>query len=154
MGILLVNFLFFSFYFEKTKTWNESSQINQAAKKKVIKLNETVSELQKMTDDMLKSSASKSAFYINTIVNSLPESILLSEINYQPLEKRIKKDKTILLQKNTIIVSGNSNDSQLYSQWISVLENVDWVSHIDVIDYSDLKRSTSHFSIKINMTDD
>ena len=154
LGILLVNFLFFNFYFEKTKALNEASQINQAAKETVIKLNETVSKLQKMTDDMLKSSASKSSFYINTIVNSLPESILLSEINYQPLEKRIKKDKTIMLQKNTIIVSGNSNDSQRYSEWISVLENVNWVANIDVIDYSDLKMTTSHFSIKINMTDD
>ncbi len=154
LGVLLVNFLFFNFYFEKVEALNETSQINQAAKEKIVKLNETVSKLQKTTDDMLKSSSSKSSFYINTIVNSLPESILLSEINYQPLEKKIKKDKTILLRKNTIIVSGDSNSSLLYSEWISTLENMDWVNNIEVLDYSDVKTTVSHFSIKINMTDD
>ncbi|MDD7886019.1 hypothetical protein [Flavivirga sp. 57AJ16] len=154
LGVLMVNFLFFNFYFGKTKVLHEASQINQAAKEKVVKLHETVGKLQKMTDDMLKSSSSKSSFYINAIVNSLPKSILLSEITYQPLEKKIKKDKTIALKKNTMIVSGDSNDSELYSEWISNLENVDWVHSIEVLDYSDLKMTASHFSIKINMTDD
>ncbi|WP_303316679.1 hypothetical protein Q4Q34_07700 [Flavivirga abyssicola] len=154
LGILLVNFLFFNFYFEKVKALNETSQINQAAKEKILKLNHTVSKSQRMTDDMLKSSSSKSSFYINAIVTSLPETVLLSEINYQPLEKKIKKDKTIVLRKNTIIVSGDSNNSQQYSKWISILESIDWVNNIEVLDYSDLKKTSSHFSIKINMTDD
>ncbi len=154
LGVLLVNFFFFNFYFKKVETLSETSQINQTAKKKIIKLKETVNKLQKTTDDMLKSSSSKSSFYINTIVNTLPESILLSQINYQPLLKKIKKDKTVSLQRNTIIVSGDSSNSPLYSEWISTLENIDWIDHIEVLDYSDLKTTTSHFSIKINMAHD
>ncbi len=151
LGVLLVNFLFFNFYFNNVKALNETSQLNQTTKSKIIKLNETVGKAQKMTDDMLKSSASKSSFYINAIVKSLPESILLSEINYQPLEKNIKRGKTIVLNQNTIIVSGASNNSTSYSKWITLLEAMTWINNVEVDSYSDSKTSSSLFSVEINI---
>ncbi|MEP5338791.1 MAG: hypothetical protein ABJL44_19095 [Algibacter sp.] len=153
LSTLLINFIFFNFYFEKTQTLNETSQINQTTKQQILKLNESVTKAKKMTEDMLKSSASKSSFYINAITNSLPNSILLSQINYQPLEKKIKEGKTISLQKNTMTVSGSSNNSNKYSKWISTLESMNWIETIEILDYSDSK-SSSNFSIKINLTND
>ena len=134
------------------QTLNGTSQINQTSKNEILKLSEDVNKAQKTTEDILKSSTSKSTFYINAIVNSLPESILLSEINYQPLEKRIKDDKPIELNLNTIIVSGESNNSTQYSQWITLLENMNWIDKVTVESYNDSKTSASNFSIKINIT--
>lgn len=153
LSLLLVNFLFFNFYFNEVNALNETSQLNQTTKNKIIKLNEEVSKAQKMTDDMLKSSVSKSSFYINEIVNSLPESILLSEINYQPLIKNIKKDKAIVLNQNIIIVTGTSSNSILYSEWVTLLETINCIDKVEVETYSDSK-TTSNFSLKITLSND
>ncbi|WP_142785712.1 hypothetical protein [Changchengzhania lutea] len=151
LSVLLVNFLFFNFYYNGVNQLNETSQLNQTTKSKIITLNEKVSNAQKMTDDMLKSSVSKSSFYVNAIIGSLPESILLSEINYQPILKNIKKDKAIALNQNTIMVSGTSINSVSYSQWISVLETMNWINKVEVETYSDSKTTTSLFSLKISI---
>ena len=151
LGLLLINFLFFNYYFNNVATLNETSQLNQTTKNKIVKLSEEVNKAKKMTDDILKSSASKSSFYVNDIIQSLPKSILLSEINYQPLEKNIKPDKPIKNKKNTIIVSGESNDSDKYSNWIALLETMAWVDKISVESYSDSKTRNSRFSIKIEI---
>lgn len=154
LAVLLINFIFFNHYFNEVNTLQQTSQINQTTKDKILILRESVSKTQKTVDDMLKSNTSKSSFYTNSIIQSLPSSIILSELNYQPLEKRIKADKPISLQNNIIIVSGNSNSSDLFSNWISEIETLDWVSSLETISYGNLLKSKSIFSIKININND
>lgn len=151
---LLINFFVFNHYFNKVSTLQQTSQVNQSTKKKVLELNEAVSKSQKMVDDMLKSSSSKSSFYINIIIQSLPNSLLLSELNYQPLKKNIKSDKPIELDDNTIIISGESNNSDQFSTWIADLEAIEWIINIEVLNYKDTSKSVSVFSIKLNIMHD
>ena len=154
LSILLINFLFFNYYFSKVNSLQQTSQINQTTKQKVIALNKSVNKTQKMVDDMLKSNASKSSFYANAIVQSLPNTILLSTLNYQPLEKRIKAEKPVELKNNIIVVSGESNSSDAFSTWISTLETKYWIASTEILDYSDVSKSKSIFSIKINVSND
>ncbi len=151
LSVLLVNFLFFNFYYNQVQILNDTSQINQTTKSSIIKLDESVNKVKKTAHDLLNSRASKSSFYIDAIINSLPNSILLSEINYQPLKKTIKPDKPIENNKSTIMVSGESNDSSRYSEWITRLENIGWVKSVTVETYNDSKTSSSNFSIKIHI---
>lgn len=151
LAILLINFLFYNFYFNWVNTLNQASQINQHTKSSILKLNESVNKAKKTADDLFKSNASKSSFYIDAIVNSLPHSILLSEINYQPLKKTIRPDKPIENNTNAIVVSGSSNNKTEYSDWVVRLENMSWTKTVTVEAYNDSKTATSHFSIKINI---
>ncbi|GAA4235716.1 general secretion pathway protein [Postechiella marina] len=153
LSLLFINFLFFNFYYKKVNVLQETSQLNENAKTKILTLNEAVNKAQKMSDDMLENSVSRSSFFIDVIVQSLPESILLTEINYQPLDNRIKEDKSIALQINSIIISGISNNSALYSDWILSLEGIKWINKVDVISYNDSKKSMSEFSIKMYIDD-
>ncbi len=148
-GLLLINFFFFNHYFDKVNDLQQVSQVNQSAKTKFLKLSEEVNKTQKMVDDMMKSNTSKSAFYVNGIIQSLPNSIQLSGLNYQPLLKRIKKNQAITLEDKVIVVSGDSNDSELFSNWISVLENKNWIQKINILDYGASSKPTSSFSFKI-----
>jgi len=154
LGLFLVNFLFFNHYFNNVNTLQQASQINLSAKEKVVTLNESVNKTKEMVDNMLKSNSSKSSFYTNAIIQSLPSSILLSEVNYQPLIKRIKADKIIELEHNIILVSGDSNSSESFSKWINDLEINNWIDSIEIIEYSDVSKSKSVFSIKIKMIND
>ncbi len=152
--ILLVNFLFFNCYFEKVNTLRETSQLNQITKNDIVELKTEVEKSQKLTEDILKNNTSKSSFYVNTIITSLPQSILLSEFNYQPLQRRIKKDKPVTVDKNRMIFSGTSNNSNLYSKWITKLEKIEWIDHIEVIDYSDISKNISNFNLKVYLKDE
>ena len=153
-GLLLINFFIFNHYFNKVNNLQQTSQINQTTKLTVLKLNERVNKTQKMVDDMLKSSASKSSFYTNAIMQSLPSSILLSELNYQPLQKRIKAEQPIKVFSNILLVSGSSSNSVDFSKWIAKLETNNWVSTTEIVSYEDVSKGVSNFSIKLSIAND
>ncbi|MCB0745288.1 MAG: hypothetical protein KDC67_15370 [Ignavibacteriae bacterium] len=154
LGLLLVNFFFFNHYFNKVNELKQRSEINQSTKAQILKLDETVSKKQKMVDDLLRSSGSKSSFYSNAIMQSLANTILLSEFNYQPLVKRIKEGEGIVLEEHSIIVSGQSNESASFSNWIAQLETEDWIKKIDIVDYGAVDSNASEFKIKILLVDE
>jgi hypothetical protein len=154
LGILLINFFVFNHYFNQVNNLKQVSEINESTKQKIVTLNTLVSKKQKMVDDLLKSNGSKTSYLSNSIMKSLPETILLSEFNFQPLKKRIKKDKPIELDYFTILLSGSSTDSSLFSKWISHLEQMDWIKHVDIIDYGSSSNSVSDFKIKIALSDE
>ncbi|MFD2916854.1 hypothetical protein [Psychroserpens luteus] len=154
LGILLINFFVFNHYFNQVNNLKQVSEINESTKQKIVTLNSLVSKKQKMVDDLLKSNGSKTSYFANSIMQSLPETLLLSEFNFQPLKKRIKEDKPIELDDLKIILSGSSTDSSLFSKWISQLEQMDWVKHVDIIDYGSSSSSVSDFEIKIILSDE
>jgi len=154
LGLLLVNFFYFNHYFNQVNNLNQVSEINESTKQKIVGLDELVSKKQKMVDDLLKSNGSKSSYFTNTIMQSLPETLLISEFNFQPLQKRIKDGKLIEIEENMIIISGSSNDNSIFSKWISQLEHMELIEHIDIIDYGSVSGSVSDFEIKIGLSDD
>ena len=154
LGLLMVNFLFFNHYFNAVNTLQQSSQVNQTVKQKVLELSLQVGKSQKMVEDLLKGSGSKSSFFVNAIVQSLPESILLSNLDYQPLLKRIKTDKPIDIDYGVILISGTSNKSESFSKWIAALEAFGWVDKVSVLSYEDISETVSEFNIKLDMDDD
>jgi len=148
---LLLNFFLINHYFNKVNQLQQAAQVNVVNKNAVLALSEKLQKAEKLATDILKSNASKSSFYINEIITLIPNSILLSELNYQPLQKRIKKGQYIQFQNNIIIVSGVSSKSGLFSNWIIELEKTSWIHTIEILDYSDTSTTRSEFSIKINL---
>ncbi|OUS03345.1 hypothetical protein A9Q86_00055 [Flavobacteriales bacterium 33_180_T64] len=146
---LLINFFVFNNYYEKVNTLKETTQVLNTSKNKVIRLNENVQKIQKVVEDVLKSNASKSSFYANELISSLPESIILSKLNYQPLLKKIKANKSIINDTNIIIISGASSERVVVSEWISQLEIKHWIHKIEIINFEDTTTSSSLFSFKI-----
>jgi Tfp pilus assembly protein PilN len=149
LGLLLINFFFFNHYFNQVNELRQLSEVNQSTKNQILTLDEVVSKKQKIVDDLLKSNGSKTSYYADRIIQSIPKSILLSEFNYQPLLKRIKSGKEIELKKNVIDVSGESNDSEAFSDWVSVLERKDWISRVDILVYGSASSKVSDFKIEI-----
>lgn len=152
--MLLLNFFVFNHYFNAVNRLQQTSQINETNKQYILGLSERVSKSQKMVEDMLKGSVSKSSFYVNTIIQGLPNSMTLSELNYQPLLKRIKERQPIETNTNTILVSGESHDSELFSKWIAHLESVPWIHRVEILGYGDLSQTASNFSIKLTLTNE
>lgn len=151
--LLLVNFFVFNSYFEEVEIMKETSQVNVMQKDKLLNLKAATDEKQKTVDDILKNATSRSSYYIDKIALSLPKTIQLRSLNYQPITKRIKKGKPVLLQENTILISGISMDSDLFSNWIAVLEDFNWVTSATVVINGNAKKNTD-FSVTIQINDE
>lgn len=146
---LLINFFIFNHYFNKVSELRQTSQVNESSKNQLITLKEDVDKKEKFITDILKSESSKSSFYTNAIMVSLPESIRVSELNFQPLIKRVKTDKPIEYETDIIHVNGVSSVPTDISNWISDLEQIEWIEKVVITDYSESNKSLTEFSLNI-----
>jgi len=151
LTILFINFFIFNHYFKKVSELRQTSQVNETSKQQLISLKENVDKKEKFIIDILKSESSKSSFYTNSIMVSLPESISISEFNFQPLTKRIKAEKPIEYEPNTMLLKGVSTIKNEISRWISELEGLDWVEKIVITDYSESNKTFTDFSLNITI---
>lgn len=154
LTILLLNFIAYNHYFNQIDMLRKTFQINQESKLLLDELNNSVNKSQKTIEDILKSSSSKSTFYVNEIIQNLPNSILLSELNFQPVLKNINDGVSIEIFKNIILVSGESNNSKLFSRFINDLEKLRWIKRVEIVNYEDGIKPFSIFSLKININDE
>ena len=152
--LLLLNFFVFNSYYDAVESMKQTAAVNGSQKERLLKLKSTVDEKQKMVDDVLKNSSSRSSYYVDAIANSLPNTIQLAELKYQPITKRIKKNAPIKLTQNSIVISGISTDSNLLFNWIQALENFDWISKVTPVNYGSQSKTTSGFTLKIDMFDE
>lgn len=146
---LLINFFVYSLYFEDVNALQQTSQMNQTIKLKLLELSESVNKSQKMVNDMLKGNSSKSSFYVDAIIQGLPSTILLTDLNYQPLLKRIKSGQLVVIDNNTLLVSGESSHSASFSKWIADMEAIDWIRKVEILHYEDASALVSSFSLKL-----
>jgi hypothetical protein len=149
--LLLVNFFLFNNYYTKVNKLRGTAEVLITSKTKLVSLNDKVQKTQKVLEDILKSNSSKSSFYLDAFTQSLPNSILMSEFNYQPLSRKIKDNKPIENDTNTILVSGSTLESITLSEWISKLESFSWIKKIEIINFEDTSKSSSEFTLKVSI---
>lgn len=148
--LLLVNFMVFNYYFGKTEDLKQASEVNRLNKQNFMELKEEVARKENIINDIRATSGSRSSFYTDRIVAKLPPSILLGEILYQPLQKQIKEGQEILLEEDRIMVSGESADSRLFSEWVEALETCKWTESVSILEYGSAS-SGSAFSILLTL---
>lgn len=149
--IVVFNFIAFNHYYSQVDTLQKTFQSNQETKQRMDELSASVNKSQKIIEDILKSSASKSSFYVDAIIQISPNSILLSELNFQPVIKNIKEGVSIEILNHIILVSGESNNSELFSKFINDLEKISWIKKVEVLSYENSINPISNFSIKLTI---
>ncbi|NAS32041.1 hypothetical protein GTQ40_13730 [Flavobacteriaceae bacterium R38] len=151
LGVLLINFFFFNHYFQKVEELKQTIAINSSNKEKLLKLDEVVSKKEKLVNDIISSSSSRSSMYLDQTASLLPETLLLTGMNYQPIQKKIKKDKPILFETDVLEIEGHARDSGDFSEWIETIEKLKWVSELSVEGYGYENSSTSSFKVVISI---
>ncbi len=151
---LLINFFLFNSYYKNLQTKQEEVQLLKTQKDRYLSKSTIIESKERIVQNILNSSTSKSSFYINQIVAYKPSSILFSEIVFQPLQRTIKADKAIEYTLGEINISGESNDKNTFSNWIETLENFDWVKSVTVTNYGYSKKNESSFSVNISILND
>jgi len=153
LTLLLINFFVFNRYYDKVNKIQEKLEVNTINSKRITDLKTEINDKEEKLNAVLLASNSKSSLYLDGIARSVPSSILLSEIQYQPLAKTIRDKKTILVSNNILIISGDVSNSVDFYDWITELEKLAWVEKVETTNYEFGKGSISHFSIKLSINE-
>ena len=81
---LLLNFFFFSSYSEEVSTLRDELIISEAYRKQLLSLNDIVSKKKQLLESMDAASNSKVTWYFDKLAYSVPYTISLDKIVYQP----------------------------------------------------------------------
>ncbi|WP_420603233.1 hypothetical protein [Flagellimonas sp.] len=149
--VLLVNFLVFNSYFNKTQTVQEKLAFDNETRKSLTLVQDRVAEKEKKVEAVLSTSNSRTSFYLDKIAASIPQHILLTELQYQPLKKPVQESKPIELDFNNLLVTGTCTQSEEFSDWIQRLEGIDWIKAVETMDYDYRNSTSSTFKIRIHV---
>ncbi len=154
--LLLVSFLFFSHYSSKINRLNNKLELNKTYKNSFIKLADQVDKKERLVMNFSLTS-SKASWYLDQIGEALPHSIILSEIQFQPLEKGINhtssfqgyEEKQLIFQENRLFIIGKSTNTTNFSNWIGNLEQQDWIEKVMIQEYGSGKKTSIGFTLQI-----
>ncbi|NAS12385.1 hypothetical protein [Poritiphilus flavus] len=149
LTLLLVNFLFFDHYHSQVSSLTETMEVNNSKISRLKELETDVSKKEERLALLQSSSNSRATFYLDQIAQTLPASVLLDQLIYQPLEKAVKESSPIQVDERVLLVKGISKDADHFSNWIVSLEALDWIASVQTMDYDYVSKTTSRFSLKI-----
>ncbi|MFS4493205.1 hypothetical protein [Maribacter sp. 2308TA10-17] len=149
LGLLFINFLVFNYYFEQVNTLEETLTVNKANKEQLVQLNADVKKKEERLNAVLAMANSNTSEILDELAQSLPVSILLNEIQYQPLQKPLRESKPVVLENKVLKISGKASNSNDFYNWIADLEKFLWIDRVETTDYDYSSKNISDFSIKI-----
>jgi Tfp pilus assembly protein PilN len=151
--LLLLNFIFYNHYFTKVNELNSTLTASSSQKDKLISLETLVNKKEDKVNTISNATNSKTTYYLDVLGESIPASILLNTISYQPLIKRVQEKKPILFETRIITISGISKDIDEFSEWVEKLGDIKWIASTETLDFDYVNESTSDFLIEIKIND-
>ncbi len=91
------------------------------------------------------------AFYLDEIGASVPGEIKLSSLELFPLTNKLRDKEKVEIDHHTIDISGLSNDNIVLDNWMEELDKKEWVSSIELLNYSKGNAKMSNFRIQIRI---
>ena len=150
----LVNFLFFSHYSAEVQKVEEELSSLKDNKEFIEELKTKREDKTALINNFNSVLESKISWYVDEIAYRVPNSILLKEITFQPLQKTIKKEKEILYKQEVFVVEGEAVGSYEISKWVDELAKLKWVDDVVVNDLESKTTRKNSFTLFIKITDE
>ncbi len=149
LTILLINFLIFTHYFKLAQETSENLLLSKSSLEEVIKTKQRIQAKEQKVKNVVAMTSSQSSLVINEITKRIPQSVLLSELVYHPLEKKIKPEEPILTQEKTITLSGTTIDNAAFTLWVESIEQLKWMDQVVITRFGKNDLNQTEFSIKL-----
>lgn len=149
--ILVLNFLFFSHYYKLAQETSETLLVNKSSVEDVNQLKKRIIVKEEKVKSILGKTTSQSSLMINEIARKVPSSILLTELAFNPLEKKVKLEEPILVQERTITISGTTIANEAFTRWVEEIEKLNWVDKVLITHFGKNEANETAFSIKLTL---
>lgn len=151
LSILLINFLAFSHYYNLAQETSENLMLNKSSVEEVAKTKKRIQLKEQKVKSVIAMTSSQSSLIINEITRKIPQSILLTELIYHPLEKKIKTEEAIIAQDKILILSGTTINNEAFTRWIETLEQLKWINQVVISHFGINDTNETEFSIQIKL---
>jgi len=129
LAVFLINFLAYSDYQKKVDRLEQISLINANQRKILTQKEAVVAQKKKRFDDVISSASSSTSFFIDELMLLLPTSISLNELSVQPIARKIRANKEIEFEQDSILITGVTTNMSDFSSWISEIEQLHFVEN-------------------------
>ena len=151
---LILNFLIFSSVYSSWQALQEEVRTYTVQNQAILKQQQRVAQKEKMVTSILTTGFSKSSFYADQLLSRLPESIRLDSYEYQPLERKVQKDKQVQLALHQIRIEGSSTQKQDFTDWVQSVENLAFVEKTTLRSYGQSPSGIPEFELQIQLRHD
>ena len=151
---LLANFLLFSNYYNELQDLKGKHQLEISKKNSFQERLKNIEQKEKQVEGILNNSNSTATYYVNRLVTEIPEEVELNKLSFQPLRKPVKEDEPIELEENSILIEGISKDEDAFSEWITKLENTDWIEKTAISNFGYQSAGRSEFQVELKIRED
>ncbi|MHC1705780.1 MAG: hypothetical protein AB9846_17900 [Tenuifilaceae bacterium] len=128
--ILVINFLFYSSYHDKYQNLNNLLQQNQSLLSRNEELKVKYTQKRRFIERSGLLETSRLSLYADRIARLVPDSVQLTNILIAPVLDKIRSDKSITFDENSIVVSGKCYNSRYFNNWKDDLKKELWVKTI------------------------
>ncbi|WP_417940951.1 hypothetical protein [Flavobacterium sp. RS13.1] len=149
--VLVFNFIFFTHYYKLAQEAAETVLVNKSSIGDINKIKQRIIVKEEKVKNIVGKSTSQSSLIINEIANKVPASILLTEMSFNPLEKKIKSEEPILTREKTITISGATINNGGFTNWIEKIEKLRWVDKVVITHFGKNDANETVFSIKLTL---
>ena len=150
--LVLINFLLFSNYSRNVNNLQQELEIKKGAKNKLKTISVSLDKKRKLLLELQNSSLFSVSKYTDQIVEELPNSVILSDINYQPVKGTIREGKEANFLIKEIEIKGVLNNYNEFTSWIDKIEQKKWVNQLlELSTEKDKRKKNSSFHVLIRV---
>ncbi|MFV5701709.1 PilN domain-containing protein [Flavobacterium sp. XS2P12] len=151
LTILLINFFIFTHYFKLAEETSENLLLSKSSLEEVNRTKQRIQSKEQKVKNVIAITSSQSSLVINEITKLIPQSILLTELIYHPLEKKIKNEEPIVIQGKTVSLSGTTINNATFTRWIEAIEQLKWINQVVITRFGKNDLNETEFSIKLTL---
>jgi len=151
LGILLLNFIFFTHYYKLAQETTETVLVNKSSLEDVSKIKQRIIIKEEKVKNSVGKTDSQSSLLINEIAKGIPSSILLTELIFNPLEKKIKAEEAVLTTNKAITIIGTTLSNDDFTHWIEDIEKKESIDKVLITHFGKNDANETEFSIKITL---
>jgi len=148
---LLINTMLFGSYSKKLQTLKEELLVSSTYSKQIKDLDRLVNEKKRLVEGINAASNSKVLWYFDRIAQSVPNTILLDGIRYQPVVGSVRKEKQVVFINDEITISGLTKDETDFTHWTSELEKLGWIKKVSIKDIESKNSKFTEFEFVVHL---
>jgi hypothetical protein len=151
LSLLLINFFLFNNFYRKSQSAGETLSVNSATQITIKKVKERINIKEKQLLNTSRNTSGKSSAIINELVEKVPSSILLSELTFNPLSKKVKENEGIESIEKTVIISGTTLNNNDFTKWVENIEKLNFINKVVITNFGKNEALETTFALKLTL---
>ncbi len=150
-GMLLVNAILFKGLVNQIEALQQDLTFAEELRSKQKNLSAIIEHKKSLVSNLTDNSKSTVSLYLDAIGASVPKSVMLTSLYFQPLTKKAKPEQKIQFKTGQLLISGTASNGKEFTQWIRDLEAKEWVQSLSIQDYGIGKKTTTRFAFLLKL---